>query len=159
MPMLWKKTKYICREGQQTGLGSPLLIASWVWATFSIWCQEWLVWRPLDDWWRHPPPRGQTSAFHTKAESYMEGVLEHPRRSHKTTNETPGKKKWCHGANSMNMTACWCTGLSQQAQQMKGTHANSAMRLAHVSLPHAIVSQGLPSGCLKLGQWEGWFLG
>lgn len=159
MPMLWKKTKYICREGQQTGLGSPLLIASWVWATFSIWYQEWLVWRPLDDWWRHPPPRGQTSAFHAKAESYMEGVLEHPRRSHKTTNETPGKKNGAMGRTAWIWQPADALDYHQQAQQMKGTHANSAMRLAHVSLTHAIVSQGLPSGCLKLGQWKGWFLG
>lgn len=83
------------------------------------------VWRPLDGWWRHPPPGGQTSAFHTKAESYMEGALWPPWRSHRLQmrlQEKSGSMGWI----AWTWQPADTLDDYQQAHQMKGTHANTA---------------------------------
>lgn len=124
MPMLWEKTQYTSarkdsRQGWVVRVSWPAGLA-----TFSIWCQEWLGLEATGWLWRHPPPRGQTSAFHAKAESSMEGALWPPWRSHRLQmrlQEKSGSMGW----KAWIWQPVGTLDDHQQAQQMKGTHANT----------------------------------
>lgn len=151
---------HICKEGQQTGLGSAHLMASWAWATFSVWCQEWLGLEAMDGCEdillqevRHQPFTLRQRAPWRVLCGLPEEVTDYKWDSKK-------RGKWEHGVKSTNTTACRYTGRSPTGIADEGNPCkHSAMRLTP-SLPATCCNQSrAPPQLSETQRWKGWVLG